>query len=153
MYTREEASKARELFWTKFGKYMQPVSSAGGEKINWINYKTGIPNLSFKMNATKEEAYIGVEIAHKNEEQASKMYELFLTLKDAFEDAAGSDWLWEARYVNEYGQPLSRIYVVETGVNVFREDDWPAIISFLKPRLMQLDSFWNEHKMIFEMML
>ena len=151
MYTREEASKARELFWTKFGKYMTPVLSAGGEKINWINYKTGIPNLFFKMNATKDEAYIGIEIMHKDEAQALKIYQLFESLNDAFEETAGKDWTWNPLHLNEYQQPLSRIYAVKDGVNIFKEGDWPEIISFLKPRLIQLDRFWYDHKMIFEM--
>ncbi len=153
MYTREEASKARELFWTKFGKYMLPVLSASGEKINWINYKTGIPNLAFKMNATKDEAYIGIEIMHKDEEQARKIYDLFVSLKVTLEAELEEQWTWVQDDANEYGQPLSRISTKLQDVNIFKEGDWPAIISFLKPRLMHLDQFWDEHKMIFEMSL
>ncbi len=151
MYTREEASKARELFWTKFGRYMLPVLSAGGDKINWINYETGIPNLFFRMNVTKDEAYIGIEIMHKDEAQALKIFQLFESLREPFEEAAGNDWDWTLLDVNEYNQPLSRISIVKKGVNIFKEADWPEIISFLKPRLMQLDEFWFDHKMIFEM--
>ena len=153
MYTREEASKARELFWTKFGKYMSPVLSAGGEKVNWINYKTGIQNLAFKMNATKAEVYIGIEIMHKDQSQAIKMYELFETLKVDFEAILGEQWTWTPIGFNQYQQPLSSISTTKLHVNIFREGDWPEIISFLKPRLMKLDQFWYEHKMIFEMTL
>jgi len=27
-------------------------------------------------------------------------------------------------------------------VNILKENDWPAIISFLKPRIIALDKFW-----------
>jgi len=40
MFKRQEASRLREEFWTTFGRYMRPVLSTEGIKINWINYKT-----------------------------------------------------------------------------------------------------------------
>jgi hypothetical protein len=35
-------------------------------------------------------------------------------------------------------------------VNIFHEADWPAIISFLKPRIMALDEFWEIAKNVIE---
>ena len=151
MYSRDEASKIKEVFWTKFGKYMQPVLSAEGEKINWINYKTGIRSLAFKMNVTEKEVYFGIEIAHKDEVSAHKLYELFESMKTVFEEQVGVAWKWEPVAENEYRQPLSRISIVKTELNIFKESDWPGIISFLKPQLILLDMFWCDHKMIFEM--
>ena len=151
MYTREQAAAIRQDFWTRFGKYMLPVLSAEGEKVNWINYKTGIPNLYFRMNAGKDEAYIGIEIMHKNPEQAEKYYQQFILLKPMLQEALGEEWLWEHLHLNETLQPMSRIYNTLQPANIFRESDWPAIISFLKPRLVALDDFWINHKLIFEM--
>jgi hypothetical protein len=31
-----------------------------------------------------------------------------------------------------------------------KRDDWPAIISFLKPRIIALDAFWSQAKYGFE---
>ena len=93
MYTREQASSIRQEFWTRFGRYMAPVLSAEGEKINWINYKTGIRQLNFRMDATQEFAHIGIEINHRDPGQALVLY-----------------------------------------------------------RIIKLDEFWCEYKMIFEMM-
>ena len=42
MYSKQELSRIREEFWTSFGRYMQPILSADGEKVNWVNYKTGM---------------------------------------------------------------------------------------------------------------
>jgi hypothetical protein len=151
MYTREQAAAIRQNFWTRFGKYMSPVLSAEGEKLNWMNYRTGIPNLYFRMNAGKDEAYIGIEIMHKNPEQAEKYYQQFLLLKPMLEEVLGEEWLWEDLHSNEAFQPLSRIYKTLQPANIFKESDWPAIISFLKPRMIALDDFWINHKMIFEM--
>ncbi len=152
MYTREQAAAIRQNFWTRFGKYMAPVLSAEGEQVNWINYKTGIPNLFFRMNADKEQAYIGIEIKHKNPEQAASLYQQWASLRPVLEEFTGDAWTWEPLHRNDTGKELSRIYYTLQPANIFKEQDWPAIISFLKPRMIALDAFWVHHKFIFEML-
>ncbi len=44
---------------------------------------------------------------------------------------------------DEDGKQVSRISSQLNMVNVFDMNDWPAIISFLKPRMLALDTFWN----------
>ena len=51
---------------------------------------------------------------------------------------------------NEVGQPISKIEYVLEGVNVLDSNDWPSIISFLKPRIIALDDFWDQVKPGFE---
>ena len=51
MFSKQHASQLRKEFWTVFGQYMSPINSYEGEKINWINYKTGVKGLQFKMHA------------------------------------------------------------------------------------------------------
>ncbi|MBC7937990.1 MAG: DUF4268 domain-containing protein [Rhizobacter sp.] len=151
MYTKEEVSKIRQEFWTRFGKYMMPVLSSEGEKINWINYKTGIPHLYFRMNATKDTAGIAIEIMQRNTGFAAKLYSQFQLLKPMLQAHTGEAWEWNALCENEHGQLMSRIFIEEKELNIFKEKDWPSIISFLKPRIISLDAFWNEYKMVFEM--
>lgn len=151
MYSKHEISQIRQEFWTVFGQYMAPVPSAEGEKINWINYKTGIPHLFFRMNADKENAYIGIEILQNISAQNPKFYQQFLLLKPMIQDQMDENWIWEEAFENETNQALSRIYTQLKPANIFNEADWPAIISFLKPRIIALDHFWYHHKMIFEM--
>ena len=80
MYTRHQAAIIRQKFWTQFGKYMAPVPSAEGKKINWINYNTGVPDMYFRMNAGKEEAYIGIEIMHNPPALAEKYFKQFIKI-------------------------------------------------------------------------
>lgn len=150
MYTREEASAIKEKFWTSFGRYMAPVLSSEGMKQNWINYKTGIPQVFLRMDATKKEASIAIEIRHKDPQLAQEQYKKFILLKDALEDSLGEEWEWLEQVENEFGQAISRIETVQAPLNIFKETDWPSIISFLKPRIIALDAFWNENKFVFE---
>ena len=61
MYSKEEASKLRQQFWITFGKYLKPIPSAEGLTINWVNYKTGVKNIFFKMDAGQKEATISIK--------------------------------------------------------------------------------------------
>ena len=151
MYTRQEASQIKQQFWTAFGKYMAPVLSAEGEKINWINYKTGVRFIHFKMDVSKEAACIGIEIVKKDPVVAKQLYDKFMLLQDGLEQSLGEKWIFEPHSVDEYGAPLSRIICLMPGVSVFNQTHWPQIISFLKPRIINLDNFWCHHKMIFEL--
>jgi hypothetical protein len=49
MFSKQETAQLRKEFWTVFGQYMSPILSAAGEKISWINYKTGVKGVQFKM--------------------------------------------------------------------------------------------------------
>ena len=150
MYTRKQAALIRQKFWTQFGKYMAPVPSAEGKKINWINYNTGIPNIYFRMNAGNEQAYIGIEIMHNPAELAKKYFKQFILLKPALQEYMVENPEFETLHINEFNQPMCRIYSILQPVNIFNESDWPAIISFLKQKITGLDNFWTDHKIIFE---
>ena len=151
MYTREQASQIRQDFWMRFGKYLLPILSSEGEKVNWVNYKTGIRNLFFRMNVTKDFAEISIDIMHRDPAYAKQLFQQFVMLRAALEIQTGEPWVWEESAQDEHGQPLSRIYRRQEGQNIFRQEDWPAIISFLKPRIIALDAFWCDYKMLFEM--
>ena len=146
MYNKQEASAVRQQFWTRFGQYMAPVPSVGGEKVHWINYKTEIKGIFFKMNADNNRAYVAVEINVGDAGLQQKYFETFLQFKKPFEVAAGKDWEMRQHFITEDGKEIARISAELNGVNIFRESDWPVIISFLKIHVMGLDAFWSEFK-------
>ena len=81
MYSKDEASQIRQAFWTTFGQYIAPQLSADGLKINWVNYKTGIKYLYFKMDADKRSATIEILIAHPDAGIQELFFEQFIELK------------------------------------------------------------------------
>ena len=143
MYTKQEASLIRKNFWTSFGQYMKPLPGADGQTVNWLNYKTGLKHLYFRMDADKQQAVIAIEITHPDEAVRQQYYEQLLQLKKILQQATGETWNWELDAEDEYGKPLARIGTVLKDVNLFNTQDWPAIISFLKPRIIALDEFWS----------
>ncbi|MFC3417760.1 DUF4268 domain-containing protein [Algoriphagus hitonicola] len=150
MYSKAETSRIRKEFWIKFGQYMKPVPNAQGRRINWPNYKTGVKDIYFRMKAERGFASIGIEITQSDTELQELFFDQFLQLKRILETEVGEEWTWILHQENEFGQFVSKIEKVKKGLNVMEEKDWPDIISFLKPRIIALDEFWDLVKPGFE---
>ena len=121
---------------------MRPISNADGEPINWINYKTGIRDLYFRMDAEKDSASVGIELHAADPESRAKYFQQFKQLAAILKEETGEEWKWEPELTDEYGKSFSRISKKLPAVSIFRKSDWTAIISFLKPRIVALDRFW-----------
>jgi Domain of unknown function (DUF4268) len=150
MYTRQEASQMRKKFWTSFGQYMRPLPGADGDTINWLNYKTGIRHLYFRMDANTEKASIAIELRHPDLSMQQHYFDQLQQLKNILEQETAEEWKWQLHQPDEDGNTVSKISTTLTKVNVFTNGDWPTIISFFKPRLLALDRFWYAVKDGFE---
>ena len=150
MYSRAETAKIRKDFWTAFGQYMKPVPSAEGYRINWQNYKTGVKHIFFRMKAERDFASIGIELNHKDEEMQELVFGQFVEFRKLLEIELEESWDWELHQFDESGAIVSRVQIVLQPVNVMDKNDWPKIISFLKPRIIALDAFWSNIKPAFE---
>lgn len=150
MYSKDQVSQLKQEFWTAFGQYIAPQLSAEGLRINWINYKTGIKHLFFKMQADKRQATIAIEITHPDAGMQELVFEQFKEFKKLLEVQLQEEWDWELAAVDEYGKRISRIYKVLPDVSIFKKEDWPALISFFKPRMIALDEFWIDAQHSFD---
>jgi hypothetical protein len=150
MYSKDEASQIRQAFWTAFGQYISPQLSADGLKVNWVNYKTGIKHLYFKMEADKRFATIGIVITHPDAGIQELFFEQFQELKTMFDSYFDEDWIWALHDKDEYGKTISRIYQQIDNVSIYNRNDWPQLISFFKPRIIALDDFWSVAQYSFE---
>lgn len=150
MYTREQASHLRHEFWTTFGKYMSPVPSAEGLRINWINYHTRVRDVYFRMDAGTKEAVIAITLEHRDAGIRELYFEQFLELRDLLHNTLEEEWSWEKQVVLPDGREISRIGKTLAGVSIFNKDQWPDLISFFKPRIIALDSFWENARWSFE---
>jgi len=152
MYSRKEASKIRSNFWTRFGQYMAPVQAAGGMRVNWINYKTGIKHVRFTMDFTNKHAEVHVLIDHPEPDKRQSIFQQFQFLEKELFASTSPEWIF---FDNEKfeGKERSRITVQLEGVNIFKEETWPEAVRFFKRHIMGLDEFWEEYKDVFSMLV
>jgi hypothetical protein len=149
MFKREEASNIRQEFWTTFGKYMSPIPSAEGIKINWINYRTTIKEVYFRMDVNHNKAVISITMEHHDPEIRELYFQQFQELKNLLHTTLQEEWEWQLQASLEEGKKISRISKTRSGVSVFNKEDWPELISFFKPRMIALDQFWENAKYSF----
>jgi hypothetical protein len=151
MYSKDEASRLKQAFWTAFGLYITPQMSAEGLKINWVNYRTGIKYLNFKMYANNRMACIAIEMSHSDPDIQELIFEQFTAYRNILHSGLDEEWEWQLHTLDETGKTVSRIYKVLEQVSILRESDWPALISFFKPRIIALDEFWTDAQYGFEL--
>lgn len=150
MYSKQEVAQLKQEFWTTFGQYMSPILSAEGEKINWVNYKTGEKNIHFRMRADSKKAGISIDLTHKDRDIQQLYFEQFYELRRFLLDVAGEEWTWQLHTVDDSGRTVSRICTEKENVSIFKKEDWPQLISFFKQRMIALDEFWSNVKYSFE---
>lgn len=150
MYSKDQVSQLKQEFWTTFGQYIAPHPSAEGLKVNWVNYKTGIKHLYFRMQADKKNAFIAIEMAHPDPDIQELLFEQFLEFKNMLHQTLGEEWDWQLHIPDENHKTVSRIVLNLPNVSIFRKEDWPELISFFKPRMIALDEFWTDAQYSFE---
>lgn len=150
MYSKGETAQLKQDFWATFGQYIRPQLSADGLKVNWVNYKTGIKHLYFKMEAEKKAASIAIKIAHPDPGIQELYFEQFKELKNALHAALNEDWEWQLHNIGEDGKITSSIIRHLYHVSIFNKNDWPKLISFFKPRIIALDAFWSDARYTFD---
>ncbi len=102
------------------------------------------------MDVGKKDASIFIDISHPDLGIQELFFEQFKEFKKILEGTLNEEWIWELHTTDEHGKVISRIYKQLQPVSIFEQTDWPAIISFLKPRIMGLDEFWSMVKDSFE---
>lgn len=150
MYSKEEAARLKQQFWISLGQYMKPVPSASGSTVHWVNYRTGVKNIFFKMDVTNKKAMISVQLTHSDQDIRYLIFEQLEEFKSMLTGTLGEEWDWEKDASDEYGKSVSRIWIGLEGVSVFNQQHWPDLISFFKPRIIALDEFWDNVKPVFE---
>ena len=152
MYSKHEAAQLKREFWTAFGQYMTPIVSGEGEKVSWVNYKTGEKNIAFRLDADNKKARVAIELSHSDPGIQQLYYEQFQQLKNIFEASVEGAWSWQLHTTDDYGKTISRVTTELTGVSVFKKEDWPTLISFFKTHIIALDEFWSNVKYSFEVL-
>ena len=150
MFSKEESTRLKQQFWINFGQYMKPVPSAEGLPINWINYKTGVKHIFFKMDTHAKSATISIQLSHTDFGIRHLIFDQFKAFETMFGNVMNEEWLWQKDAADEYGKTVSLISVTLEDRSIYNPQHWPDLISFFKPRMIALDEFWGDVKPVFE---
>ncbi|MDN5288929.1 MAG: hypothetical protein JWR38_5203 [Mucilaginibacter sp.] len=102
------------------------------------------------MHADNRSAYIAIEMSNPDPAMQELMFEQFIELKNVLHTSLQEEWDWQLHIRDENYKTVSRIISVLPATSIFKQDDWPALISFFKPRIIALDEFWSVAQYSFE---
>ena len=92
------------------------------------------------------------EIFLKDTMLQHQYFEIFNNFASELQKIGINKWLFQKDYFQENKGSVSLIAAELKNVNVFKESDWPTIISFLKQYVLGLDKFWASYKPAFELL-
>lgn len=144
MYSREQNQEARKLFWIAFGRFISQYVSVRGPKIKWINYKTGVKDIYFRLDLDNSSARVSIEMQHSDPGIRALFFEQWEQVRDFFEESTTDQWIWQPHFVNENGMEIARIYVELQHVSIYQQETWGEVFDFFREYLIPLDDVWND---------
>ncbi|EMR02623.1 DUF4268 domain-containing protein [Cesiribacter andamanensis] len=148
MFSRDEAKAWNERFYTLFGTYMRRHQPQAEGARQWLNYRTGVKDIFFRIEAGGKGALAAIDIQHTDEGVRQLFWEQFEEFKKMLELQTGP-LLWEPAYTLDSGRPIARLYQKLEGVSLYREDDWHQIFPFFEKYLLGFDAFWADFREAF----
>lgn len=102
------------------------------------------------MEAGPKSASIAITLEHRDAGIRELYFEQFLELKELLHSTLEEEWDWQQNVEQPDGRIISQIIQVLPNVSIFNKDQWPDLILFFKPRMIALDSFWENARYSFE---
>lgn len=135
MYSREEAKKIRQEFWTTFGQEYPH---------KWLLYNTGMKEIQMKFTFDRKFAMVSLDISDEDDLVREYYFEKLESLKSILESDYLPGIIFDGNYELPEGKIVSRIYVKFEGVSVYNKQDWPTVKHFLSGKMLLLEEFFND---------
>ena len=136
MFSKEESTQLRKLFWTSFGKSFPR---------KWILYNTQIKDFSFKFVANKKQAMVCLDIEAFDKGKNKLLFDQILELKSNLVEGYIPDVIFDELYLLENGKIIHRIYVKYNGeFNIHNKDTWQGAYLFFNEAMNQFELFYED---------
>lgn len=147
MLSKEERKELNTTFWEGFRKEMRKIKSVNGRAINWINYPSDVKDIYIRLQADQQGARLCIDIQPKDDGIRSILWEQLTELRVVMESEVGPA-LWNEFDRVFQGRNVSRVYWELPDANFYREEDRIRMKDFLRSKLVQFDTFYQEYKEI-----
>ena len=145
MYKRDELKTLKKEFWIEFAHYCDSLSKEGKHK-SFILYNTKIKGIELKFDATREGAFVILEINLSDEQKRLEKFEQLQACRAFFESEFPNHLIWEANFTRSCGTRVSRIYIQQADIDIHRRDQWPLFHQFLATNMVKMERVFFEIK-------
>ncbi|WP_397446039.1 DUF4268 domain-containing protein [Polaribacter sp. R77954] len=137
MFSKEEASALRKLFWTSFGKSFPR---------KWLLYNTKVKGLAFKFVADRKKALVCLDIDTNDEIANLLYYDQLLSLKTLLENEI-PNVVFDDAYLLESGKIIHRIYVdFDKKFSIYNKNTWRDCYEFYVATMSKFELFYFEYE-------
>jgi len=98
-----------------------------------------VKGVELKFDATREGAFVILEVNHRSEEARLEMFERLTWYKDTLEMDFPEGLTWDICFVRDTGKQVARIYTAKSGIDFHRRQDWGEFFSFMASQMYLLE--------------
>lgn len=142
--TNQKRYDVRVKFWRElldeFNKISEQFKNVSPTTDHWLSGGSGVSGVTFQFIITGKYAGVLVYIGKSEQEANKRIYDNLYKNRDKIEDAVGRELLWERLD----DKKSSRIECRLADVNIFNEEDWPKIKTFLCEWMPKMNSAFRE---------
>ena len=139
MYSKYELKNLKLEFWESFAAFCEVQPYLRGRKKIWTLYDTKVKGVELKFDATREGAFVILEVNHRGEEARLEMFERLTWYKDTLETDFPEGLTWDICFVRDTGKQVARIYTSKSGIDFHRRQDWGEFFSFMASQMYLLE--------------
>jgi hypothetical protein len=139
MYTKDELKQLKKEFWEGFGIYCSEIPAMKRRKSKFMLYNTKMKGVELKFDATRDGAYVILEINHTDTTKRFELFEKFETYKSIMEKQFPDGLIWDFAYVRECGTEVCRIYTHKPGIDIHRRIQWMDFYKFMVEEMLKLE--------------
>ena len=139
MYSKDELKNLKLEFWESFAAFCEVQPYLRGRKKIWTLYDTKVKGVELKFDATREGAFVILEVNHRGEEARLEMFERLTWYKDTLETDFPEGLTWDICFVRDTGKQVARIYTSKSGIDFPRRQDWGEFFSFMASQMYLLE--------------
>ena len=139
MYSKDELKNLKLEFWVSFAAFCEVQPYLRGRKKIWTLYDTKVKGVELKFDATREGAFVILEVNHRGEEARLEMFERLTWYKDTLETDFPEGLTWDICFVRDTGKQVARIYTSKSGIDFHRRQDWGEFFSFMASQMYLLE--------------
>ena len=117
MYSKDELKNLKLEFWESFAAFCEVQPYLRGRKKIWTLYDTKVKGVELKFDATREGAFVILEVNHRGEEARLEMFERLTWYKDTLETDFPEGLTWDICFVRDTGKQVADLtfYMNDTG--------------------------------------
>ena len=139
MYSKDELKNLKLEFWESFAAFCEVQPYLRGRKKIWTLYDTKVKGVELKFDATREGAFVILEVNLRGEEARLEMFERLTWYKDTLETDFPEGLTWDICFVRDTGKQVARIYTSKSGIDFHRRQDWGEFFSFMASQMYLLE--------------